>query len=181
MANPAGVRGVSRHAARELSAAAIKAAASWLLVVVLSAVAANMANTAVVRALSKVPALAEAPIVARGFDDLCSQDVDFVLYEHMNRWLPAGRSAFCSSKTFLEGPARGLAAELARAGRPEATVSMMTLGAVRLELYCANGTQERAVDGDVVFRADPGVLYQQSCNQNGGSLTGRDSIDARNH
>ena len=151
------------------SASAIKAAVPWLLLFALSAVAANVTNAAVVRALSRVPAFAEAPTAARGFDDLCGQDADFVLYEHMNRWLPAGRSAFCSSKTYMDGPAKGLAAELAHAGRLEARVSVTALGAVRLEFYCADATQERTVDGDAVFRTEAGVLYQQLCTPHDGS------------
>jgi NAD(P)-dependent dehydrogenase (short-subunit alcohol dehydrogenase family) len=159
---------------------AIRAAAFWLLLFAISAVVTNMTNTAVVRALSKL-ALAGAPTVARNFDDLCSQDVDFVLYEHMNRWLPARRSAFCTSKTFLDGPAKGLAAELAHAGRLEATVSIVALGAVRLEVYCVNGTQDGAVNPDVVFRAEAGIVYQQLCSRDDAGVLARSSILTRNH
>jgi NAD(P)-dependent dehydrogenase (short-subunit alcohol dehydrogenase family) len=151
------------------SASAVKAAVPWLLLFAISAVAANLTNTAVARALSRVPAFAEGPTVARGFDDLCGQDVDFVLYERINRWLPAGRSAFCSSKMYMDGPAKGLAAELAHAGRLEARVSVTALGAVRLEFYCADGRQERIVGGDAVFRTEARVLYQQLCTPPDGS------------
>lgn len=88
----------------------------------------------------------------------------------MIRWLPAGRSAFCSSKMFLAGPAKGVTAELAHAGPLKATLSTVALGAVRLEFYCANGTQERTVDGDVVFHAEAGVLYQQLCTPDDGGV-----------